>query len=57
MWSSYKYRSSTLIFFPLLLKLLLESDRATLMDHSKYTREQELKLTDEMSYKAAWYGQ
>lgn len=35
-------------------QLLLESDRATLMDHSKYTREQELKLTDEMSYKAAW---
>ena len=41
---------------PLLLKLLLESDRATLMDHSKYTREQELKLTDDTSYRSVWYA-
>lgn len=35
-------------------QLTLESDRATLMDHSKYTREQELMLEDEVTYKSAW---
>lgn len=44
------------LFLPsvVILKLVLESDRTTLMEHSKYTREQELKLTDKLSYRAAW---
>ena len=45
-----------MFLLPLFLKLMLESDRATLMDHSKFTREQELKLTDQKSYRAVWYA-
>ena len=26
------------------------------MEHSKYTREQELKLKKEITYKSAWYA-
>lgn len=36
-------------------QLSLESDRSTFMQHSKYTREQELLLKDELTYKSAWY--
>ena len=38
-----------------LCQLSLQSDRATFMKHSKYTREQEVTLEEEISYKSAWY--
>lgn len=35
-------------------QLSLESDKATIMEHAKYSREQELKLKDKITYNAAW---
>lgn len=35
-------------------QLSLQSDRATFMKHSKYTREQEITLEEDICYKSAW---
>ncbi len=35
-------------------QLSLATDLATFMEHSRYTREQELKLKEEITYKSAW---